>query len=317
MGANGRRKLALLAALLAVLVALPWLFPSAFHLRVAALVWINAIAALGLALLMGLAGQVSLGHAGFMGIGAYATALGPKHLGLDPLLSLLGGIVAAGLLALLVGRPILRLKGHYLAVATLGLGILVHLVIVSEVPITGGPDGVQLPRLELLGWRLAGPGTWYAITGASLLLAVWLALNLEDSATGRALRALHDSEIAAAVVGVDVARHKLLVFVVAAVYAAFAGGLFALFNRFVTPDVAGFLRSIELVTMVVIGGMGSIAGAVVGAALLTVLPQALTLFHEYEHAVLGLLIILFMVFLRQGIVPGLAALVRGRFRSPA
>ncbi len=312
MAPGTRMKLFVLGALALVLLLVPLLLPSAFHLRVAALVWINAVAALGLALLMGLAGQVSLGHAGFMGIGAYATALGPKHLGLDPLLSLGAGILLAGTLAFLVGRPILRLKGHYLAVATLGLGILVHLVLVSEVPITGGPDGIQVPRLELFGVRLVGPELWYWITGITLLLAAWLALNLEDSSTGRALRALHDSEIAAAVVGVDVARAKLVVFVIAAVYAALAGGLFALFNRFVTPDVAGFLRSIELVTMVVIGGMGSILGAVVGAALLTVLPQALTLFHDYEHAVLGLSIILFMVFLRQGIVPGLAALLARR-----
>jgi len=312
MASGTRTKLLVLGALLLVLLLVPLLFPSPFHLRVAALVWINAVAALGLALLMGLAGQVSLGHAGFMGIGAYATALGPKHLGLDPLASMGLGLLAAGVLAFLVGRPILRLKGHYLAVATLGLGILVHLVLVSEVPVTGGPDGIQVPRLELLGWRVAGPATWYWITGIMLLLAAWLALNLEDSSTGRALRALHDSEVAASVVGVDVARHKLVVFVIAAVYAALAGGLFALFNRFVTPEVAGFLRSIELVTMVVIGGMGSIPGAVVGAALLTVLPQALTLFHEYEHAVLGLLIILFMVFLRQGIVPGIAGLLTRR-----
>lgn len=307
-----RTKLLVLGALLLTVLLVPILFPSPFLLRVAALVWINAVAALGLALLMGLAGQVSLGHAGFMGIGAYATALGPKHLGLDPLLSTGVGLLLAGLLAFLVGRPILRLKGHYLAVATLGLGILVHLVLVSEVPVTGGPDGIQVPRLELSGWRLVGSELWYRITGIALLLAAWLALNLEDSSTGRALRALHDSEIAASVVGVDVARAKLVVFVIAAVYAALAGGLFALFNRFVTPDVAGFLRSIELVTMVVIGGMGSILGAVVGAALLTVLPQALTLFHEYEHAVLGLLIILFMVFLRQGIVPGIAGLLTRR-----
>lgn len=312
MAPGTRTKLVVLGALLLVLLLVPLLLPSAFHLRVAALVWINAVAALGLALLMGLAGQVSLGHAGFMGIGAYATALGPRHLGLDPLLSMGAGLVLAGVLAFLVGRPILRLKGHYLAVATLGLGILVHLVLVSEVPITGGPDGIQVPRLTIFGVRLVGPELWYWITGLTLLVAAWLALNLEDSSTGRALRALHDSEVAASVVGVDVARAKLVVFVIAAVYAALAGGLFALFNRFVTPDVAGFLRSIELVTMVVIGGMGSILGAVVGAALLTVLPQALTLFHEYEHAVLGLSIILFMVFLRQGIVPGLAALFARR-----
>lgn len=298
---------------LALLLAALWLvFPSGFHFRIATLVWISALAAVGLNLLMGLAGQVSLGHAGFVGIGAYAVALGPRHLGLDPLASLGVGLVLAGLLALLVGRPILRLRGHYLAVATLGLGILVWLVLNSEVALTGGPDGIQVPRLVLFGWRVAGAETWYWITGLVLVLGVLVALNLEESPTGRALRALHDSEVAAAVAGIDVARAKLAVFVVAAVYGALAGGLLALFNRFVTPQTADFLHSIELVTMVVIGGMGSCLGAVAGAAVLTILPQALTVFHDYEHAVLGLMIILFMIFLRQGIVPGLARLLARR-----
>lgn len=300
-------------AVLALVVALlPVILPSAFHLRVATLVWISAIAAVGLNLLMGLAGQVSLGHAGFVGIGAYAVALGPRHLGLDPLPSAGLGLVFAGLVALAVGRPILRLRGHYLAVATLGLGILVWLVLNSEVEITGGPDGIQVQRLVLFGWRVAGAETWYWITGLVLLVGVLVALNLEESPTGRALRALHDSEVAAAVAGIDVARAKLAVFVVAAVYAALAGALLALFNRFITPQTADFLHSIELVTMVVIGGMGSCLGAVVGAAVLTILPQALTVFHDYEQAVLGLLIILFMIFLRQGIVPGLASLLARR-----
>jgi branched-chain amino acid transport system permease protein len=298
---------------LALLVAALWLvLPSGFHLRIATLVWISALAAVGLNLLMGLAGQVSLGHAGFVGIGAYAVALGPRHLGLDPLPSLGLGLVLAGLLALVVGRPILRLRGHYLAVATLGLGILVWLVLVSEVALTGGPDGIQVPRLVLFGRRVAGAETWYWITGLILVLGVLVALNLEESPAGRALRALHDSEVAAAVAGIDVARAKLSVFVIAAVYGALAGGLLALFNRFVTPQTADFLHSIELVTMVVIGGMGSSLGAIAGAAVLTVLPQALTVFHDYEHAVLGLMIILFMIFLRQGIVPGLASLLARR-----
>jgi len=299
---------ATLLLLLAALVALPLLLPSSFHLRVASLVWIQALAAVGLNLLMGLAGQVSLGHAGFFGIGAYAVALGPRHLGLDPLLAAVVGLVGAAGLALLVGRPILRLRGHYLAVATLGLGVLVWLVLNSEVELTGGPDGIQVPRLVLFGMRVAGAESWYWISGTALLLGVWLALNLEDSPLGRALRALHDSEVAARVAGIDVARAKLVVFVIAAAYAALAGSLLALFNRFVTPQVADFLHSIELVSMVVIGGLGSASGAIVGAAILTVLPQALTVFHEYEQAVLGLLIILFMIFLRQGIVPGLASL---------
>jgi branched-chain amino acid transport system permease protein len=301
-----------LLILAAVIGIIPWFFPSGFYFRVSALVWVTALAAVGLQVLMGQAGQVSLGHAGFVGIGAYSMALGPKYLGLDVLLCLPLGAALAGAVAFLVGRPILRLKGHYLAVATLGFGMLVSMVLVSEAGLTGGPDGIRIPRAEILGWRLRGGETFYWITGGALLLGTWIALNLQDSPSGRALAALHDSEVAARTVGIDVARHKLRAFVVAAVYAAIAGGLLALLNGFVTPDAAGFVASVEYVTMVVIGGLASVPGAIVGAALLVLLPQVLTVFHDYEHAVLGLLIMLFMIFLRMGIVPGLAGLLRRR-----
>ena len=301
-----------LASLALVISVIPWFFPSGFYFRVAALVWVTALAAVGLQVLMGQAGQVSLGHAGFVGIGAYAMALGPKYLGLHVLLCLPLGAVAAATVAFVVGRPILRLKGHYLAVATLGFGMLVTMVLVNEVGMTGGPDGIRVPRAEILGWRIRGGETFYWITGGALLLGTWLALNLQDSPSGRALAALHDSEVAARTVGIDVAQHKLRAFVLAAVYGSVAGGLLALLNGFVTPDAAGFLTSIEYVTMVVIGGLASVPGAVVGAALLVLLPQTLTVLHEYEQVVIGLLIMLFMILLRAGIVPGFAALLRRR-----
>lgn len=308
---------ATLIGLAVVIAAIPWVFPSGFYFRVAALVWVSGLAAVGLQLLMGQAGQVSLGHAGFVGLGAYACALGPKYLGLPVLACLPLGALLAGLLAFVIGRPILRLKGHALAVATLGFGILVGMVLIGEGAVTGGPDGTRIPTATLFGWRLRGAETWYWISAGALLLGVWLALNLQDSPSGRALAALHDSEVAAGTLGVDVARHKLRAFVLAAVYASVAGSLLGMMNGFVTPDAAGFLASIEYVTMVVIGGLASVPGAVVGAALLVVLPQALTVFHDYEHAVLGLLIMLFMIFLRQGILPGLGALLRRRRAAPA
>jgi branched-chain amino acid transport system permease protein len=139
-----------------------------------------------------------------------------------------------------------------------------------------------------------------------------LALNLMGSPTGRALQAIHDSEIAALVLGIDVARKKLAIFIISAMYASVAGSYLALFNGYITPDSAGFLRSIELVAMVVLGGMGSIVGSLVGAAVLVVLPQALTIFHEYEQALLGLIVMVFMIFLRKGIVPSIAAAFAGR-----
>ncbi|WP_422679882.1 branched-chain amino acid ABC transporter permease [Chelatococcus albus] len=301
-----------LLLLVAVMLLVPLVAPSSFYLRVAALVWIFALAALGLTIVMGYAGQVSLGHAGFLGIGAYAVAIGPRHLALDPLLSLALGALLCGLVAYLVGKPILKLKGYYLAIATLGFGLIVALVLASESAVTGGPDGMPVARLSLFGWRVTGALTWYWVTAGALLLGALLALNVEASPTGRALRALHDSEIAAAGAGVDVASKKLAAFVIGAVYAGIAGALLALMNGLITPETAGFMHSIELVAMVIIGGLGSVTGAVVGAAFLVVLPQALTSLQEYEQAVLGLLIMVFMIFLPSGIVPTLRRLVLER-----
>jgi len=292
-----------LLLLAVIMVVVPLIAPSSFYLRLAALVWIFALAALGLTILMGYAGQVSLGHAGFLGIGAYAVAIGPARLGLDPVLSLFLGALLAGLIAWGVGRPILRLKGYYLAIATLGFGVIVALVLHSESAITGGPDGITVARVSLFGWRVSGASTWYWISAGALMIGAFIALNIEASPTGRALRALHDSEVAAAGAGVDVAAKKLAAFVIGAIYAAFAGGLLALMNAFITPEAASFMHSVELVAMVIIGGLGSVLGAVVGAAFLVVLPQALTALQEYEQAVLGLLIMVFMIFLPAGIVP--------------
>ena len=166
---------------------------------------------------------------------------------------------------------------------------------------------MTVARLTLFGRTLSSAQSWYWISALAFVAAATLALNLVDSPTGRALRAIHDSEIAARVLGVDVGQKKLAIFVVSAVYASVAGSFFALLNGHVTPDVSGFLRSIELVAMVVLGGMGSVFGSLVGAAVLVVLPQTLTAMHDYEHMALGLIVMGCMIFLRQGIVPALTA----------
>ena len=312
MHAFVKNRLAVLAPIAVIVVLLPPFFPSGYYYRVAALVFIFALAATGLNLLMGFAGQVSLGHAGFLGVGGYAVAIGPTFLGLPSGLCIVGGAVCSGLLAFFVGRPILRLKGHYLAVATLGFGLLIAITLANEAAWTGGPDGMPVARLMLFDWRIAGAATWYWITATTFLLGAVVALNLIDSPTGRALRAIHDSEVASSALGVDVARKKLVIFVISAIYASVAGSYLALLNGHITPDIAGFLRSIELVAMVVLGGMGSIIGSLVGAAVLVMLPQTLTVLHDYEHMVLGLMLMGFMIFLRQGIVPGLAGTLMGR-----
>lgn len=307
-----------LLVLAAIVLIAPLGFPSNFYYRIGSLIFVNGLAVTGLVILIGFAGQISLGHAGFAGIGAYACALAPQYLGLHPALAMLFGTALSAAIAWLIGRPILRLQGYYLAVATLGFGILVSMVLANEAPITGGPDGHEVPELglrkliETIGIDLSNAQFWYAFTGLFLLGGTWLALNLHDSPSGRALRALHDSEVAARTVGVDVARYKLSAFVLSAVYASLSGSLLALMNKFITPDTAGFLHSVELVTMTVLGGAGSVPGAVAGAALLTMLPQVLTVLQDYEHMILGLIMMLVMIFMPSGLVPSLSRLLRGR-----
>lgn len=311
-------KTATLIALVLLVIVSPFFFPSNYYYRVGSLIFVNALAVTGMVILTGYAGQISLGHAGFAGIGAYACALAPVHLGLHPGLAALLGAAVSGALAWLVGRPILRLKGYYLAVASLGLGILVSMMLANEAWLTKGPDGMEVPdlglndALEAIGVDLSNSQFWYGFSGLVMILGAWIALNLHDSPTGRALRALHGSEVAARVVGVDVARLKLQAFVISAVYASFAGSLLALQNKFITPDVAGYMHSIEMVTMAVLGGAGSVLGAFFGAAILTTLPQMLTVFAEYEQILLGLVMMLVMIFMRDGLLPSALRAIRGR-----
>jgi branched-chain amino acid transport system permease protein len=302
-----------LALLAAVILLLPLALANNYWYEVAILTGINAIVCVGLNLLIGYAGQISLGHAGFFGLGAYGSAILTARYGWPPVAALAATTAGVALIALLVGRPILKLKGHYLAMATLGMGIIISIVVVTEDRLTGGPDGMSVPAFTLFGLSLAGERTWYWIIGAALLAAVWIALNLIESPAGRALRALHGSEVGAQVSGIDATRVKVGIFVISAVFASLAGSMTAHYSGFITPGKVGFFHSIELVTMVVFGGMASTFGAVIGAATLTLLPQLLTVLKEYEMVVFGAVMIATMVFLPRGFLPSLMlALARKR-----
>lgn len=303
-----------LLVLALILAGAPLAFTNAYQYDVAIHVLINAMVAVGLNLLMGYAGQVSLGHAGFFGLGAYVTAILSASYGWPVLLSMPAALVVVGLLAFLVARPILRLAGHYLAMATLGLGILVSIVLRTEAGITGGPDGMVAPPLSIGGMNIYDEKYWYALIAVLLVITVWLALNLIDSPVGRALRAVHGSEVAAEVVGIHTLGYKVLIFVVSAVLAALAGALTAHYSGFVTPDLSNFIYSIEFVTMVVLGGMASTYGALVGAVILTLLPQFLTGIDDLEMTILGGILMAVVIFIPGGLVPTLGRLLPGARR---
>lgn len=304
-----------LAILAVVILVMPLLVPNSYYLDIIIRIGINAIVVLALNLLVGYAGQLSLGHAAFLGMGAYASAILPSAYGWHPLLAMLAGAVVTGVLALVIARPILRLKGYYLAMATLGLGVIIHITIRSEDAITGGPDGMAVEAMRLFGYELYKDIQWYWVVGVLLLFSVWAAQNLIDSPFGRALRGVHGSEVAAQVVGVDVTKFKTTIFVLSAVVASIMGSILAHYVGFVTPDMADFFHSVELITMVIVGGMASIFGSILGAALLTALPELVATFEGWESVIFGAILVLCMIFLPRGIVPSLSSRFGGKSKE--
>lgn len=291
----------------AVLALAPLALPNAYYTDVVIRIAANASLAVALNLLIGYTGQISLGHAAFYGLGAYGSAILTSQYGAAPLAALLVTAFFTGLLAFAVSRIILRLQGHYLAMATLGLGIIVTIVLTNESAYTGGPDGMSVPSFTVLGLSIDGERSWYWIFSALLLVSITLAANLVDSPAGRALRMLHGSEIAARVCGIDALSFKTRIFVLSAVAASVIGSLSAHYIGFITPGIASFSMSVQLVTMVVAGGMTTIWGPVAGAALLSALPELLARFEGAETIAFGVILVAVMIFLPRGIVPSLVA----------
>jgi branched-chain amino acid transport system permease protein len=302
--------------------AVPLAFTSRYVLSALVFIGLNAMAALGLTLVMGFAGQVSLGQAAFYAIGAYVSGVLSTTYGWTPWVSIVAAMLAGAAAALLVGVPIFRLSGLLLAMATLGFGIIVYYVLVNWSGVTGGPSGLtSIPPLAIGRVRLDTDARMFWLVWGCLLLLLGLAGNLVDSRIGRALRAIHGNESAAQAAGIDVTRFKVAVFSLAGAVTALAGALYAHYLTFINPSPFGFTYSVELVLMVVLGGVASLWGAVLGAASVVVLVEALrTLLPllvashgaaEYEIVLFGVILMAFMV-LAPG---GLTGLRRGHGSS--
>ncbi len=302
---KGRRP-ALWGGFVLALALLPLWLRNDYYLSLLNFIGIHTILVVGLNLLMGYAGQISLGHAAFFGVGAYTSGILTATYGLNPWLALAAGLVLAGLLAFLIGIPALKLRGYYLAMATLGFGVIVYIFFVQAQRLTGGPSGLSgIPALALAGFAFHSPLRLYALIWALALGLLAVSAGLVDSRLGRALRALHDSEAAAESLGINTQRLKLLIFVWSALYAALAGSLYAHTLNFIAPSSFDIMFSIKLVTMVVVGGMASIWGSLLGAGVLTVLPELLVVFHDFEVVIFGAILMVVMIFLPRGLVRGL------------
>jgi branched-chain amino acid transport system permease protein len=278
--------------------------------------------ALGLSLLLGQAGQISLGQAAFVGIGAYGAAILTTRLGFDPWLAMALSALLAAVIAGLVGMPTLKLKGHYLAMATLGVNEIIYILLVQLKGLTKGTDGISgIPSLTIGGLDFGSPRAYHLLVWGVALVMLRFSLNLTRSRVGRSLRALRRSEPAAESLGVDTSYRKVQVFMLAAVFASIAGSFDAYYVHFISPDSYGISFSILLVSGVIIGGLGSIWGALWGSLAITILPEILKRVNEdVTNLVFGLLLIAIMVFWRgrtQGLRPQMNFWRSGRKKEGA
>ena len=294
----------------AALIVLPWIESDKFVLHVLSLIAIASIVAMGLQVLLGYSGQLSIGQAAFYGIGAYTSALMTTKLGLPFPLALLGAGIAAAVASLLM-VPITRLTGAYLAVATLGFSIIVYLFIKNEEWLTGGSYGfISIPRAALFGYVLRDPiYSYYLNVGVAAIVYLTFA-RIEGSRFGRAINAIRQDPDAARASGLRVTLLKSECFVIAAFVAGLAGSLYAHEVRYLAPNDFTFWKSIEILIMVVIGGVGSLAGAILGAAVVVGLPEFLRGIGDYRMLVFGAILIATMLFGEGGLAAICATLGR-------
>lgn len=266
-----------------------------YYLQVLTVIGINIILAVSLNLVSGFTGQLSLGHATFMGIGAYTATLLALKLHVPFIMALIFGAVVAAFFGFIIGVPTLRLKGDYLAIATLGFGEIMKNILLN-LKITGGPMGLRgIPKV-----------TNIYIVAAAVVLVIFSLNRIMISRVGKSFIAIREDELAAEAMGINTTNYKILAFTIGAFYAGIAGGLYAFLFRYINPTNFGFMKSIEILCMVVLGGMGNTAGAILGAALLTVLPEFLRsvspVISQYRMVFYGLLLVVMMIVRPQGLL---------------
>ena len=308
LGRTGEKIRAGIVVAFAILV--PFLFKS-YYVAEIGLLLIYAIAGIGLMMLTGFTGQVSFGHAAFLGIGAYGHAILIAH-GVPFTLSVLLAVVVSGLVGMALGRSASKMHGFYLAVATLAFAILAETVFGEWTSLTGGHGGLAVPDMRILGVRIADATQQYYVDLGFTLFVIWGASNLMRSPTGRSFLAVRDSELSARSLGINVEWVKVQSFGISAAITGLAGALLAHHLTYLAPDVFGILESLKLLLMIVVGGLGSIPGAIFGAIFVSVLPIALSFLKDVlppslgqqaglEPLLFGLIIVVFIVFEPLGI----------------
>lgn len=298
----GKANFIVLIVLGILIILFPLTASDNYSITIGVFSGINVLLSLGLCILMGFAGQASLGQAGFYGIGAYVSAILSQKFGLPVSLSMVAAAIISGFSAILIAVPALRLKGHYLAVATLGFGEIVYVILNELGP--GGPSGFgDIPHLTFFGFTFESAISNFYIVWGFVVAILIFSFNLVNSRIGRAMRAIHDSEVACNAMGIDVSVLKIKVFILSAIYASFAGSFYGHFVTFLSPSTFSLFQSILVLMMVILGGVSNLWGAVVGAIIITMLPELLRKFEELDVLVYGLILTLSLLFVRKGLVP--------------
>lgn len=297
---NGKIAQWWLAPLILFIFLIPQ-FTGNYIIYILNLIAIYSIVSIGLNLLTGFAGQISLGHAGFLAIGAYSSAIIVAKLHAPFLLAMLSAGVITAFIGLLVGLPAIRLRGFYLAIATLAFGYFVNEAIINFPSLTNGELGMVVPRASIGPIVFNSDKRFYYFIIVVMIVLVVLARNLLNTHIGRAFIALRDSEVAAETMGINLARYKTIAFIVSAFYTGIAGSLYAHLLTWIDPDSFDIFVSIFYITMIVVGGLASILGSILGAALLIVLSEALASTRELHSLVYGLAMMVFIMFLPYGL----------------
>jgi branched-chain amino acid transport system permease protein len=288
------------------LCLLPFILGDGYYLSVMNFIALYSIVAIGLCLLTGYGGQLSMSHAAFFGIGAYTSAILSTHFGLNPLVSIFISQVIAASVAWAIGVVVLRLKGHYLAIATLSFTIIVEILIIETAWLTGGLQGLSsIPYISFGNFMIDTDWKFYFTIWPITMLVMLFSINLVDSRMGRIFRATKESEDIARLFGADVKKYKVKLFVLSSIFASLSGSFYAHYVNFVSPTVGSIMFAIDIIMVLAFGGFTILWGALLGAASLTFLNEYLTVFADYKRAIYGLALILIMLFFPNGLLEGI------------
>jgi branched-chain amino acid transport system permease protein len=297
-----------------IIYLLPTILTGSYWIHVLVIIGTYVIAAAGIEVVFGFAGQLSFCQASFFGLGAYASAILTTTYHLHPIPAMVISMVFVSLVAYGLGTPVLRLKGYYLAIATIGFGLIIQSLFVTLSQYTGGPDGFRdIVPLKVAGYVFKTDSQYYYPIWTIAMIVLLLTRNIVHSRVGRAMLALRGDDIAASSMGVDITKYKVQAFVLSAAYASLAGSLYAHSNRFISPQIADLSNSVEMIIIMVLGGIRTVFGVLIGAAIMKSIPEVLESFLDYQMVTRGAILIVLLLYMPQGLI-GVAKNILGRLR---